>query len=167
MQIRKAVFDDLDQIMRVYQAAKAYMVKSGNKGQWINGYPDRQLIRDDIENGYCFVTYEREGEEEQIFGVFAFILGEDPTYREIEDGKWLNEAPYGTIHRIGSDGRKNGVFDCAFSFCRKQIPNIRIDTHQDNLTMQHLVEKAGFQKCGTIYVADGSPRIAYHYFCRS
>ena len=27
--------------------------------------------------------------------------------------------------------------------------------------MQHLIEKNGFQRCGIIYVEDGSPRIAY------
>lgn len=27
--------------------------------------------------------------------------------------------------------------------------------------MQHLICKNGFQKCGIIYVEDGSPRIAY------
>ena len=27
--------------------------------------------------------------------------------------------------------------------------------------MQHILEKNGFVSCGTIYVADGSPRIAY------
>lgn len=162
MQIRKAVFEDIEQIMRIYQIAKTYMIKSGNENQWIDGYPRRQLIEKDIELGHCFVIYEK-GEPQQLFGVFAFILGEDPTYRYIEDGRWLNKEPYGAIHRVGSDGRKKGIFDCALAFCRQQIANIRIDTHRDNLTMQHLIETRGFHKCGTIYVEDGSPRIAYHY----
>ena len=29
--------------------------------------------------------------------------------------------------------------------------------------MQKQIEKSGFKKCGTIYVEDGSPRIAYHW----
>lgn len=36
-----------------------------------------------------------------------------------------------------------------------------IDTHKDNKITRHLIEKNGFAKCGIIYVADGSPRIAY------
>ena len=38
--------------------------------------------------------------ESGLHGVFAFILGEDPTYGVIEDGQWLSGDPYGTIHRI-------------------------------------------------------------------
>lgn len=38
---------------------------------------------------------------------------------------------------------------------------MRIDTHERNLIMQHLLEENSYQKCGRIYVADGSPRIAY------
>lgn len=33
--------------------------------------------------------------------------------------------------------------------------------HKDNKITRHLIEKNGFAKCGIIYVADGSPRIAY------
>ena len=29
--------------------------------------------------------------------------------------------------------------------------------------MQKQIEKNGFKKCGTIYVRDGSPRIAYQW----
>ena len=42
-----------------------------------------------------------------------------------------------------------------------KCPNLRIDTHQDNKVMQHVVEKHGFTRRGIIYIADGSPRIAY------
>ncbi len=40
---------------------------------------------------------------------FAFILGEDPTYQQI-DGAWLNDQPYGTIHRIAGNGKIKGTF---------------------------------------------------------
>ena len=45
----------------------------------------------------------------------------------------------------------------------ERVANIRVDTHRDNHTMQHLVQKHGFQKCGVIYLKNGSPRLAYHY----
>ena len=78
-----------------------------------------------------------------IGGVFAFILGEDPTYQQIE-GFWLNDQPYGTIHRIAGNGKVKGVFNKALAFCEQLEPNIRIDTHQNNKRMQHLIEKNGF-----------------------
>ena len=56
-----------------------------------------------------------------------------------------------------------GLFSQCLEFCRTICPEIRVDTHHDNRTMQHLAEKYGFQRCGIIYVRDGSPRIAYQY----
>ena len=65
------------------------------------------------------------------------------------------------INRV--DGKVKGIFNCAIRYCKGISDNIRIDTHKSNLIMQNLIEKNGFEKCGTIYVADGSPRIAYQW----
>ena len=67
------------------------------------------------------------------------------------------------IERIASDGAKHGIFKCAADYCKSICDNIRIDTHHDNVIMQKLIEKNDFKRCGTIYVADGSPRIAYQW----
>lgn len=93
--------------------------------------------------------------------MFALIPGRDPTYDIIEDGAWLSDEEYSTIHRVAGDGRVNGVFDAALRFSLAQTPHIRIDTHEDNAVMRHLIEKNGFQRTGMIYCRDGSPRIAY------
>lgn len=158
MKVRRAVLADMDEIMRVYAAAKNYMIQTGNKYQWLNGYPQRELVEADIAAGYCHVC-----EEDGIHGVFAFILGEDPTYAVIENGAWLNRRPYGTIHRIGSDGQKRQIFNSAVDYCKNIIGDLRIDTHDNNHVMQNLVETYGFQRCGIIYIDDGTPRIAYQY----
>lgn len=133
------------------------MASSGNPHQWGDGSPNEETLRKDIEKGQLFLC--KDGSS--IYGVFAFIVGMDPTYLQIEDGAWLSNAPYGTIHRIAGNGTKHGLLAEAVSFCEKRIPHLRIDTHQDNLVMQHLLPGLGFQKCGIIHVADGSPRIAY------
>jgi len=161
--IRPATPNDLGRINKVYEIAREYMARSGNASQWSGGYPWAELLEGDINKQQLFVM--NEGGE--IRGVFAFIIGADPSYIEIEGGKWLSDEPYGTIHRVASDGKSRGVFDACLAFCLEQIGNIRIDTHADNLKMQALLEEHGFQKCGTIYVHDGvsarSPRIAYQY----
>ena len=36
-----------------------------------------------------------------------------------------------------------------------------MDTHADNAPMRHLLEKSGFSHRGTIYVEDGTPRLAF------
>ena len=156
--IRKAHINDLNSILKVYATAREYMRQSGNPNQWGTNKPPKEQLEDDIRKGELFVGENERGE---IHFVFAFILGEDPTYSYIEDGAWLSDAPYGTIHRIASDGTASGVVKSAVDFCKGIIQNIRIDTHHDNKTMQHVVEKIGFTKCGIIYIDDGTPRIAY------
>ena len=105
-------------------------------------------------------------DETGIHGVFALFDGAEPTYAHIEEGEWLNDEPYVTIHRLAGDGRVHGLFQCAAEHCKLLSPNVRVDTHANNTTMQRLIEKSGFKKCGIIHVRDGSPRIAYHWTAR-
>lgn len=100
-------------------------------------------------------------EADRICGVFAFIIGADPTYERIDGGQWLNDRPYGTIHRIAGDGTVSGLLEKSLDFCFGLIDTVRIDTHEDNKIMQHVIKKNGFDYCGIIYSADGSPRLAY------
>ena len=158
MEVRLAKDGEMKAILAVYEAARQYMRRSGNPTQWGMCYPPEALLREDIRAGRLFVCTQCDS----IHGVFAFLPGNDPTYGYIE-GAWKNDLPYGTIHRVASDGTLGGVFRCCFDFCRRKMDNIRIDTHHDNLTMQRAVETCGFERCGTMYVKDGSPRIAYQY----
>ncbi len=158
MNIRKAVEADLTRILDIYAYARQFMVETGNPNQWaVQGYPEKELLERDMENGNLYVMEEADG----ICGVFAFIIGADPTYERIDGGQWLNDRPYGTIHRIAGDGTVKGMMRQCVDFCFTLIDNIRIDTHEDNKIMQHLIKKCGFDYCGIIYSADGSPRLAY------
>ena len=136
------------------------MRASGNRSQWINGYPTRETVEDDIAHR---VSYVIEGDDGKPHAVFMFSVEEDPTYTIIENGRWLDDEPYGVIHRIGSDGTLHGVISIALEYCTNVIGNIRIDTHADNAIMHHVLGKCGFERCGTIYCHDGSPRVAYQF----
>lgn len=174
MKIRNATLNDIDDIMRIYDSARQTMRDNGNFAQWVNGYPSRALIEDDIARGECFVMCADDGNgtgagseacsdsAEAPHAVFMFALGDDPTYHVIEGGAWLNDEPYGVIHRIASDGVLKGVIPAAVAFGKGHVANLRIDTHEDNSIMRHVLGKAGFVECGTIYCADGTPRIAFH-----
>ena len=155
-QIRKARQEDLPAIEGVYAAARAFMARSGNPYQWGSHHPPREMLVADIREDCLYVVTEQA----VIHGVFFFRIGEDPTYARIEDGAWLSPSPYGVIHRIASDG-SGEVFPAVLAYCKERISHIRIDTHRDNRVMQHVLEKNGFLPRGTIYVSDGSPRIAY------
>jgi hypothetical protein len=157
MTVRKSEKSDFESIWDIYTYAREFMKKSGNPSQWGDNRPNKSTVEKDIENGVSYVI-KNDGE---ICGVFAFIIGEEPTYTHIENGNWLSDEKYGTIHRLAGNGKVKGVFSVCLKFCENQINNIKADTHKDNLIMQHLLEKFGYVKCGTIYVDDGSARIAY------
>ena len=53
------------------------------------------------------------------------------------------------------------VYSEYVKWCFERCPNLRIDTHEDNRIMQHLLEKNGFIYCGEITVEDGTSRMAY------
>ncbi|MBO4327009.1 MAG: N-acetyltransferase [Clostridia bacterium] len=159
MIIRIATAADLQRIMEIYGIAQEFMIRSGNPGQWARSYPPRELIGDDIRRGICHVICDNG----IIRGVFALLTEPEPTYSRIEGGQWLNDGPYVTIHRVASDGQAHGIFTCAADYCKQISKNVRVDTHEKNLPMQHQIEKNGFKRCGIVYVRDGTPRIAYHW----
>ena len=155
---RGAVRADMARILDIYARAREFMAKNGNSTQWGDNYPSPELLEEDIDTNRLFV-YMVNG---QMQAVFAFILGEDPTYKVIEDGQWLNDTlPYGTLHRLASAGRHPGVAAAVITWCLEHCESLRADTHADNKIMQHLLEENGFTKCGIIHVEDGTPRIAY------
>lgn len=158
IKIRLATLSDLNKLMGIFDTARRFMQSTGNANQWINGYPQRELIMHEINSGHCYVCIN---EQESVAGTFCFIQGPDPTYPRIDEGDWLDNDPYWVIHRIASDGSCRGIFEACINWCEKQTPNLRVDTHADNKIMQNLLEKHGFIRCGIIYVANGTPRIAY------
>jgi len=157
MQIQKAVPKDLQTILSIYESARQFMRQQGNHKQWVGGYPSKELMETDIQNGNCYVCTE----EGQIVGVFCYFPGPDPTYANIYDGQWRNDDPYGVIHRIAVAQHRKGVADACYRFALEQCPNLRIDTHEDNIPMQRSLAKNGFHRCGIIYLENGDPRIAY------
>lgn len=156
--IRPTVWADLPQVMLLFDKARSFMRKNGNAHQWINGYPTQSFIEEEINAGHSLVC---ENEDGKIVATFCYILGEDPTYIHIYEGEWLNDKPYGTVHRLASSGEERGVAKACFDWCLQRCSNLRVDTHRDNLPMQKNLLNDGFVYCGIIYVNDGSERLAY------
>lgn len=109
--------------------------------------------------GILFVLEDEEG----LYGVFALIAGEDPTYQTIQDGSWASASPYATLHRLASNQRRKGVFNECLEYARSCYHHLRIDTHEQNLIMRRLILNAGFSYRGKIKVEDGSSRLAYEW----
>ena len=157
MQIRKAEYNDYNRIMEIYSIAREFMSYTGNPHQWADlGYPYPDMITQDIQRQELFVLTENDIVE----GVFFWKLDADPTYLDI-DGQWLNNKPYGVIHRIAGSGRIKGVLKTAVEYCLQFTDNIKIDTHVDNVVMQSALNKLGFKYCGMVYLPHGVWMKAY------
>jgi len=157
MQIRHAYEQDLDRLMNLYAGARQFMADHGNPRQWWGGYPTREMLEGDLSADQLYVC-EEDG---QIYAAFVLALGDDPTYAVIE-GAWKDDRPYGTLHRIASSGERRGMTDVIVRWAFEKTGNLRADTHELNLSMQNGFTRNGFERCGIIYVEDGTPRIAYH-----
>lgn len=154
--IEQAVREDLPRIEEIYAMARKFMAENGNPSQWGSSHPPVEQLKKDIADKRLYLVKDRD----TVHGVFYFCVEDDPTYAQIFGGEWLSSQRYGVIHRIASDG-SGGILKAAVEFGRGQINYLRIDTHEDNRVMQKCLEKLEFQKRGIIYIADGTPRLAY------
>lgn len=155
--IRTAELPDLEQIEALYANARLFMHVSGNPHQWVNGYPQREMLVEDIHRHELYVMVD----ETHIYGVFMLHYGEDPTYQVIENGGWHSQGDYATIHRIAGEIGHKGILHEAVQFASSRYSYLRIDTHADNLKMQGAVRREGFDYCGVIHLENGDPRLAY------
>lgn len=55
MHIRPAQLSDLPHILSIYENARSFMAQNGNPGQWVNGYPSRAVLEDDIAQNRLFI----------------------------------------------------------------------------------------------------------------
>lgn len=80
--------------------------------------------------------------------------------KEIE-GHWLNDAPYGVVHRVVSAHIVKGACKFILNWAYSQIPNLKMDTGIKNIPMQNLLESCGFKQCGKIVNTQGITCLAY------
>ena len=158
MEIRKSTPADLPRMLEIYAHARDFMARTGNPYQWgPTNWPPEDLLRSDIAAGKSYVCTH----EGSIAGTFFFDVYDDPTYRNIEDGAWLDDSPYGVIHRIAADGIVRGVGAFCIRWAMERCGHLRIDTHGDNVVMQNMLKKKGFSYCGIIHLENGEERLAF------
>tara|TARA_R110002126_G_scaffold224174_1_gene369109 strand:- start:37376 stop:37891 length:516 start_codon:yes stop_codon:yes gene_type:complete len=166
MKIRLSEHKDISSIMIIIDDAKA-LLKLLHIDQWQNGYPNATQIENDIKNGESFVVVN---DENTIIATSMFTLRKEPTYKIIKDGKWFidEDEVYGVIHRmaIKKEFRKLGLATFLFTefhqqLKQKNIQSLKIDTHEENIGMQSLIKKLGYEYCGIIYTNYNAKRLAF------
>ena len=96
MEIRLAFPNEVDAIMQVMEGAKKCLAESGSD-QWQNGYPNADIIIDDIISGQAYVALE-EGE---LLAYAAVTKSPEKSYEAIYEGNWQGgESEYLVFHRI-------------------------------------------------------------------
>lgn len=173
IQLRKAEQQEADIAMKIINQAKAHLKDQGID-QWQSGYPDRDCIERDIRAGKGYFLVEKFSEEsteefsekEEILGYLCIDFDGEPAYEGL-NGTWLVDGDYVVVHRLAlaDEARGKGVGAAAFALveemCRaNDIHDFRVDTDADNLKMQHILKKTGFEYRGTIEF-DNSEKIAF------
>ncbi|MBQ7938065.1 MAG: GNAT family N-acetyltransferase [Oscillospiraceae bacterium] len=164
MKVRPASKPDIPSVLGCVRRIKNEYFEANNINQWVGDYPSREIFASDVDKKALYVMYMGE----VLIGFGSFLCEAEPTYEKI-DGAWLTDGEkYLVVHRLGINpdwhgmGMGTALMGLADKICEvKKIPSIRVDTHEDNISMQKLLEKCGFTKCGTIYLENGDPRIAY------
>ena len=164
MNIRLATKDDMPQMMPLFEAASRGLREMG-VNQWQNGYPQPELIANDIANGVSYLL-EDNGE---IIGTAVISFAGEPTYSKMKGKGWINDNRYAVVHRIAvaDECRRKGIAKEILHFTEEVstgqgICDIRIDTHRDNVAMRSLLKKLGYTHCGVITLTSGAFREAYH-----
>lgn len=136
--------------------------RADGSSQWQDGYPNPDVVRRDIEQGYGHVLH-MDGE---IAGYVAIMINDEPAYADIE-GAWLSDGDFVVYHRVAISDRFLGqglatkLLVGVEQFAHDQgIYSVRADTNHDNHAMLYLFNKLGYTYCGEVYFR-GSARRAY------
>lgn len=152
MLIRKANILDLKQIQNLYTIARKHMIEEANLTQWADEKMFIEETESFIKQECLYVVIV----DDEIVGMYALIYGIDETYNVI-NGKWINDYEYVTIHKMAVKYYRKGIASEMLEYIIKEIKlknisNIRIDTHKDNISMNQFLLNHGFILCGVISI---------------
>lgn len=165
-QFRKAISSDKAQIWHILEDAILRRKVDGSN-QWQDGYPNPEVIRNDISKNAGFVLEI----DNQIVGYVAILINDEPEYANLR-GKWLTNKDFVVFHRLAvakeflGKGIARKLFLQIENFASDHgINSIKADTNFDNDAMLHLFNQLGYQYCGEVYFR-GSARRAYEKVLR-
>ena len=160
MIFRKATIEDIDSVTAMIKAASARLGVAGID-QWQMGYPNRESVERDVENGVGMVLCEGD----TIIAYGAVIFTGEPAYNDLTGGKWLTQGDYAVVHRLCVNeifvgmGFAKRFMSAAEAMASESVKSMRIDTHPDNKIMQSLIDRMGYTYCGDVVIE--SRRLAY------
>ena len=160
MIFRHATTADIDRVTEIVAHASKRLGKAGID-QWQRGYPNRESIVQDVENGVGMILCM--GAEILAYG--AVIFTGEKAYDDITGGDWLTQGEYAVIHRLCVSeifvgmGFAKQFMRAAEAMAAERVNSMRIDTHPDNVIMQKMIGSLGYTYCGDVVIE--SRRLAY------
>lgn len=152
---------ELDAVWALVGRVIARMLERGND-QWAGGYPTREIFAADIESEALWCV---TGETGEIWGVAAFVGGNDPDYAAVP---FRCHAPALSLHRLAIDPVHEGCGAATALFRRCERVGkalgaraLHIDTYISNDRMQALIRKNGYRYVGDVYYDRPLPNYCY------
>ena len=148
---RKAIVSDMSQIWTIIQQAIVRRKNDGSQ-QWQDGYPNEDVIKQDIAKGIGYVLTD----DNTIIGYAAILFNDEPAY-ELIKGTWLTNEEFIVVHRVAITDNYigKGLAQKIFLFTEdlaieNKIFSIKVDTNFDNIPMLKILEKLGYSYCGEV-----------------
>lgn len=178
--MRPSTVDDVPAIMATLEAGRALLAADGID-QWQNGTaPGVEAVTADVACGRGRVFLING----QVAATAALADEPEPAYGRMVEGAWEvrgeEHAPeegatcaYATIHRVAVAPAFRGMHVAQHFYARlieearaRGFAEIRVDTHADNVRMQHVIASAGFKYAGVVAYSDDprGQRRAYQLF---
>ena len=160
-QFRPAITAEIPTIWAILQQAIQRRKVDGSK-QWQDGYPNPEVVLQDIEKGVGFVLTL----EDRIIAYSAVLINDEPAYADIE-GQWLTNGDFIVFHRVAvaesflGKGIAKVLFGCIETYARQhKVYSVKVDTNFDNPAMLALLKNTGYVYCGEVHFR-GSARMAF------
>lgn len=157
--------EDLPQLRALFDGC-AKTIATWGIDQWQDGYPQNEVILQDIAEGKGY-AFRESG---KILAAFTVFADGDPFYVSLGTDFWGDGKKHLALHRVAVDpalrqrGIGRAILDAAAVMAREAgCASMRIDTHRGNVPMRTMLEHYGFQLCGDMILPGGLPRVGYRY----
>jgi GNAT superfamily N-acetyltransferase len=148
---RQASASEVPQIWEIIQQAIVRR-KNDESQQWQDGYPNEDVIKQDISKGIGYVLID----DNIVAGYAAILFNDEPAYEQLK-GAWLTNGNFAVVHRvaISDDYLGKGLAQKIFLFVEdlakgNNVFSIKVDTNFDNIPMLKILEKLGYTYCGEV-----------------
>lgn len=174
--MRPATVDDVPAIVATLEAGRALLAADGID-QWQDGAgPDVDLVTSDVARGWGRVFLIGG----QVAATAALIDEPESAYDQVVEGAWQVRgdtaapagaaSPYATIHRVAVAPAFRGMHVAQRFYARlieearaRGFAEIRVDTHADNVRMQHVIASAGFTRACTVLIGNNPKNLRWAY----